>query len=322
LRLKVTILFCLTIIGLLTSKDVLAQSSSKNATLKIAIIASDSLKKGQLSYSIYQGETLKSITKIPSSDIFEKEHILTCGTYMVQIYRNDSLYHQYEEIQLECGYKMTYHLHLDKKTSYEILEKSETDMFSTVPSYTTNTTNYEYVVPYFSLGYGTKILEESNYPIQHLFRISSGVFYTLPITRHLGIGYNPELNFELILPKSNSELRANQNYRHERYFYNNLKFGFYFRFSTFDMKKRIKKGMYIDLGANYHLPIFFRHVGLYDNHKDVTRFIHKYNDVSLSFRIGSDKFSLYGQYRLFNFVKDSYPQTPLLSFGILIRLAD
>lgn len=296
-----------------------AQNFSKNSTLIVHINQSDKLKKDRFSYSIYQGDTLKSITKIPSGNKFEKNHILPCGKYIIQIYRNDSIYHEFNDILLECGFKMEYHINLEAKNSYEMLEKSEADMFSIV-SPVTNSPEYYY--PYFSLGYGTRILEESDYPVQHLFRLDVGGFLVAPITRHIGLGYNPGSSVELALPFKNSDFRPNQNYRHERLFNWTMKFGFFVRLTTFNMKQPHKGGMFLDLGANYHFPFYFRHIGIYENHKDITRFIHKYNDVSLTARIGSDKFSLYGQYRLFDFVKFPYPQTPILSFGIIIRLDD
>jgi hypothetical protein len=294
-------------------------AQAKNADLKIAITQSDALKKSRFSYSIYKGDTLKSITKIPNENRFEKDHILPCGKYMIQIYKDDSIYHEYNEIVLECGYRMAFTMNLDAKTSYEVMEKSEQDMFSIVTPFTPN---YEYVYPYMNLGYGTGILEENPYPVQHLFRMGGGGFFNFPITRHLGFGYNAESVVELVLPKKGYDLRENQNYRHERYFCWNLKIGFYFRLSTFNMKQAHKGGMFLDIGGGYQLPLYFRHVGLYENHKDITRSIHKFNDVSLNARIGSDKVSLYCQYRLFDYVKDPYPQTPILSFGICVRMED
>jgi hypothetical protein len=153
---KAFILFCLFTVCLSNPFSAYAQSISKNSSLKINIVMSDQLKKSNFSYSIYQGETLKSITKIPSSNKFEKDHILRCGKYFIQVYQNDSIYHQFEEIQLECGYKMSYNINLDAKTSYELLEKSEADMFSATTTPFTSTPEYFY--PYMTFGYGTKIL--------------------------------------------------------------------------------------------------------------------------------------------------------------------
>lgn len=316
MRKQIYITICLSVFCILTSVNFI-NAQVKNSKLRLIITNSDSLKKSNFSYSIYQGDTLKSITKIPNTNKFAKEHLLRCGKYIIHIYRNDSIYHQFEEIELECGFKMDYHINLDAKTSYEMLEKSEADMFSIV-SPVTNSPEYYY--PYFSLGYGTKILEEVNYPVQHLFRLGAGGFLIFPISRHLGLGYNPESTFELALPFKNADFRPLQNYRHERYFYWSFKLGLFMRLTTFNMKQPHKGGMFLDLGANYNLPIYFRLVGLYENHKDITRFIHKFNDVSLTARIGSDKLTLYGQYRLFDFVKYPYPQMPLLSFGLIIRL--
>lgn len=275
----------------------------------------DPLKKSRFSYSIYQGDTLKSITKIPANSRFEKDHILRCGKYIVQIYKNDSLYHEFKEIQVECGYNMTYTINLAAKTSYETLEKGEPDMFSTVPSYNGF---YEYVYQTINLGYSTRILESSDYPIQHAFLLGIGGFINRPITRHFGFGFNPESNVRIMLPKKGADLRVGQTYSHERYFYWELKTGIYFRFSTFNMKEAHDGGLFFDLGANYHLPIFFRHVGILDNHKDITRYIHRFNDFSLTARIGNDRFSLFGQYRLFDFVKSPFPQAPILSFGFSV----
>jgi hypothetical protein len=294
-------------------------AQTKNSDLKIVTNQSDVLKKSRFGYSIYKGDTLKSITKIPNNNRFEKDHILPCGKYIIQIYKDDSIYHEFKEIELECGYKMVYTINLDAKTSYEMLEKSESDMFSIVKPFSQN---YEYIYPNMNLGYGTRILENDSYPVQHLFRFGGGGFFNTPITRHFGFGYNTETLVEMTLPKKGFDLRPNQNYRHERYFYWNLKIGFYLRLSTFNMKQAHKDGMFLDIGGSYQLPIYFRHVGLYENHKDVTRSIHLFNDVSLSARIGSDKLSLYCQYRLFDYVKNPYPQTPILSFGICIRMKD
>lgn len=305
-------LFCI----LIFNTTLFAQN--KLGELNVVILGTN-INNGEFRYSVYKEDTLKSITTLPAMREFEKKHLLPCGNYRIEVYKNDSLYTEFNPVTLECGYKLTYTIDLVKKSSYQINENSYPDVFEYVSPVNPN---YDYFYPYIHFGYGTRTLETNDYSLKHLFKFAAGGFMNYPITKRIAFGINPECNFQYAVPRRDTSFRGNANYLYERITYLNFKYGIYFRFSTFNMRQEHKGGIFLDAGANYYFPIFFRHAGIYDNHKDITRFIHRYNDVSLMGRIGTDLISAEVNYRLFNFVKGGFEQMPRLTFGINIRVAD
>jgi hypothetical protein len=316
-RQKRIVYICFSVFYILTLGN-FCNAQNKFAELNV-LIPGTNINNGEFRYSVYKADTLKSITTIPAFREFEKKHLLPCGNYRIEVYKNDSLYVEFNPVTLECGYKLTYTIDLVKKSSYQINENSEQGMFEYVNPISPD---YDYFYPYIQLGYGTQTLETNNYSLKHLFKFAAGGFLNYPITKRIAFGINPECNFQYAVPRRDTSFRGNANYLYERITYLNFKYGFYFRISTFNMRQEHKGGFFLDAGANYYFPIFFRHAGIYDNHKDITRFIHKYNDVSLLARIGTDLISAEVNYRLFNFVKGGFEQLPILTFGINFRIAD
>lgn len=78
---------------------------------------------------------------------------------------------------------------------------------------------------------------------------------------------------------------------------------------------------YIDLGASYHIPLFFQHKMTNDQHQAfTTKRIHEYTDLRAFVNIGFSTVCLYADYKLLGFLKRDYAEPYKLTIGIKINL--
>lgn len=78
---------------------------------------------------------------------------------------------------------------------------------------------------------------------------------------------------------------------------------------------------YLEIGTYYNLPIVFRQISRVDNYKRSERWISRYNDVQVYGKLGiTNRIGLQGSYRLFDVVKNNYPQLPKLQVGLTVDI--
>jgi hypothetical protein len=78
---------------------------------------------------------------------------------------------------------------------------------------------------------------------------------------------------------------------------------------------------YLEIGSYYNLPIVFRQISRVDNYKRSERWISRYNDVQVYGKLGiTNRIGLQGSYRLFDVVKNNYPQLPKLQVGLTVDI--
>ncbi len=107
------------------------------------------------------------------------------------------------------------------------------------------------------------------------------------------------------------------------YFY--AKYDMKLRFSTLNQQVSELKGknIFLDMGATYHLPLYFKRVTRFNiQDKLVNSFIHRYSDVRLYVNFGITNFQIFTSYRPFDFINANLPQFPKYNFGVKINVHD
>lgn len=94
------------------------------------------------------------------------------------------------------------------------------------------------------------------------------------------------------------------------------------RLSTKNQQREYEfSGFTVDIGASYHLPLLFKHVARYGgNQKFMEGGLHQFTDVRAFVNIGYAPVLLFAEYRLSDFILGSYPELPILNFGMKIDL--
>lgn len=93
------------------------------------------------------------------------------------------------------------------------------------------------------------------------------------------------------------------------------------RFTFYNNKLLHKDGLKLDLGIIYNFPLFFKDiVRADDNTKIITRYIHRYNDFSAILRLSYKYIGIQAEYRIFNFLKSRYTETPAVRAGIVFLI--
>lgn len=78
---------------------------------------------------------------------------------------------------------------------------------------------------------------------------------------------------------------------------------------------------FLDIGAGYRLPLYFRKNVALEGVRFSEKWLHKYNELVLFARLGvSNGLALNATYRPFNSIKNELPQLPALQFGLSIMI--
>lgn len=111
----------------------------------------------------------------------------------------------------------------------------------------------------------------------------------------------------------------------ERYASLTMNYELKMRFSTGDQKSKEMNSQkfFVDLGANYNLPIVFNHTAMYRGSKKlVERDIHNFTDFRAFVNIGFAPVTVFLEYRLSNFIKkDMYPQVSRFNAGVKFMIS-
>lgn len=175
--------------------------------------------------------------------------------------------------------------------------------------------NYNFLTGGYRLNQDSKFWSNYNFGMKFGFQQA--------LWNYQALGFEYGYNFNYIYLQKEGYVYPDQNFKTERYFYLNMDFVLYTRIALYNLRSNKKTGAFIDLGATYNFPFLFRHVGIRDNYKAVTRRIHGFNDFTLYGRVGYGPFAFTLQYGLTDFVKDPlFPQVPTIKAGITILLYD
>lgn len=232
---------------------------------------------------------------IPKTDLIESTKM------MVEVEEN-----KFTHVFFDMNHYPTYS-QIDEETRDEIVESRMEYEFEY--SYFDFRWNPDGNNPKFNLGFG-------------------GSFYTWQsFSKHVGFlvggGYGWNLaqlqideDTEAIYP---GEVKSN----YYNYIYG--KFDMKLRFSTLNQQKSELDGhnVFLDLGAQYNLPVYFKRVTRFDVHdKLVNSFIHRFSDVRFYANLGFTNFQLFASYRPFDFINKELPQFPRYDVGVKFNIHD
>lgn len=175
----------------------------------------------------------------------------------------------------------------------------------------------------FGLAYGQGFLEDTDYPIEHYFRIRMGGDVLAVLNRHFAIGFMGTTDFSLATIKKDTNLYTTPGNKNERFIYWTFGYSVFIRLSAANMQHVYSyleldgpPKPFIDIGATYNLPLRFRYTAAKGTTREQARFIHNYLDFAAFARIGIGPVAFTGTYRLTNFVKDNWPEMPRLQLGL------
>jgi hypothetical protein len=112
--------------------------------------------------------------------------------------------------------------------------------------------------------------------------------------------------------------------KHEYYSHFNYSIGGGARFYL-SKYKSLKSRLFLELGANYNIPFWFRHISMNKSieFKLSEKWLHKFNDFRAYAAVGlSNSFALTAEYRIFDYIKYDRIQVPKLQLGFKILLND
>lgn len=110
------------------------------------------------------------------------------------------------------------------------------------------------------------------------------------------------------------------NFFQERYFYMHIGPEVRTRFKLSWDQKILYKRVWLDLGANYKLPLMFRRTLHQGHDKLVTRRIHQFTDINAVGALGIGMGSITAEYRLTDFIMGDHPELPKWNVGFALHV--
>jgi hypothetical protein len=112
--------------------------------------------------------------------------------------------------------------------------------------------------------------------------------------------------------------------KHEYYSHFNYSIGGGTRFYL-SKYKNLKSRLFLELGANYNIPFWFRHISMNKSleFKQSEKWLHKFNDFRAYATFGlSNSIALTAEYRIFDYIKYDRIQVPKIQVGLRILFND
>lgn len=242
----------------------------------------DSLSVGQYFVSLNQCEA-------PS------EELLQSATLMVEIREN-------EIASISIGMNQyTEYTSIDKETHQEIVDfRNE---FQTEYSYFDFRWNPDGNNPKFNFG------------------LAGSGYSWFSFSKHFGFLLGGGFGWNFAQLQIDEETVANYPDKVKANYYNYFygKIDMKFRLSMLNQQSdELQNGnVFLDIGAAYHLPLYFKRVTRFDIHdKLVNSYIHRWTDVQLYANFGITHFQVFAAYRPFDFIGKGLPQFPKYNVGV------
>lgn len=238
---------------------------------------------------------------------------LVQGYYHFKILIRDTLFCSFPNLYVKGNANNQYRFRF---SSYQ------TKMGNQVCSF--DTTDSEYIKGEITFGglYGNNAANQSNQLLQNeQYSGELAINGNHPLTKYYSIG----LKFGAQYSQTgffNDTTHINGLKTLSKYYsYFDINAGFFNRFTFFNNKPYSKDGLKLDIGINYHFPIFFKQVlKVNDDTKTITRHIHNYSDFTAMVRFGYKYVGLQAEYSLTNFLRQSYTESPKLRLGLVFYI--
>lgn len=254
---------------------------------------------------LYHADTLFANFALHYEDGFDMQEDIAAGFYRFELYMDESMIQVLDPVEIVDGEETIVEMKLPTVSHIKEFDYGE-DFHALM--------NFNYSTGGYMINQDPKFKSNNN------FGLKFGFQQRLWNYQSLGFEYGYNVNF--IQLQEAGFMYPDQNFKKEKYFYSNMDFFLYTRIALYNLRTNRKAGAFIDLGATYNFPLFFRHVGVLDEFKGVTHKLHRYNDFTLYGRIGYGAFAFTFQYGLTNFIKEPFPQVPLIKAGISFLLYD
>lgn len=175
-----------------------------------------------------------------------------------------------------------------------------------------------YLTPGFNYGPFPNIDETS--VIKNHFCLESGIMFLSKYSKYYGLGFNLNYGYAWSNFSQDITIPSSGPHQKERYSYLFYGVGLTNRFTFYNQQIVDNGGIFVDLGINYTLPIFFRYVTVNDNVRTIERKLHGFNDLQGVLNIGFRDFSISANYRFFDVAKNNYPSLPKLTLGLKFQI--
>ena len=157
--------------------------------------------------------------------------------------------------------------------------------------------------------------QESTPFINHAYSLSFGEQTWLDLHKNFDLGIAGEIYFDRTYLDSTFKPAKISSYEKQLYTNTGLKFSVLSRIAFFNAREWMN-GVVMDVGASYKLPVHFRYITKSEGSKISQRKLHNFQDVNAFVKVGFTPVTLMLNYRLFDFVKDNFPQQPKWSAGL------
>ena len=217
----------------------------------------------------------------------------------------------------------------DMPTTYEniqVYSDSITSMFISVWEYSVccascdsgYTNRFESVI---NLLYSPLPTQESPF-IKNSFEIDIGGGAWLGLHKNFDLGGTFGFYYNATPIDSSFRPQNIQHLEKQQYSNSGLKFDVMGRIAFFNLNEWFN-GAVIDVGASYKVPLYFRYVTKSEGIRIAQRKMHNFKDVNAFIKVGFTPVTVMLNYRLFDIVKNDYPQLPKWSAGLsFIILSD
>lgn len=256
-----------------------AHVTSNNVSVVIKIVQSDNI-----------------IEEINGTHDMVHSTSLAAGEYEIHVFRNGKPDFTVYQITIKDGRKLI--VDIDRpQERYESVDTTRNDRDNVGMS--------------MYLSFASSRLDGSKEPIPFQMGIGSDLHFMATYLKRCRIGLTMGFNLShsFVNRGTDSTLTTLLNSKRERYIHLSYYMGLMNR--IFISNPNGDQPFYLDFGADYFLPIWFRHASVTKNQMLVGKRIHQWNDVRAFARIGLlGSFSLACRYRIFDFAKSPYPQLP------------
>jgi hypothetical protein len=174
----------------------------------------------------------------------------------------------------------------------------------------------------FDVGYFDNNWVENNPKLTQSYSLATSVCYWSSFSKHLGIllGCGFGINHSSISKDTVYFNTPQFKKQYEYYNYMYLSPEFKIRFTLKNQQHDYDffvKGLILDIGARYNLPLAFKHVGRFTGStKLIERGLHQYSDLRFFASIGRAPAMVFFEYRPFDFILGNYPELPKYTIGL------
>jgi len=236
------------------------------------------------------------LEEINGTNDLEHRTTLAPGEYEIHVFRDGKPDFTVYQIIIKEGKKLT--VDIDRPV----------ERYATID--TTKSSDDDNVGMTMYLSFASSRLEGSKEPVPFQLGIGSDMHFMATYLNRFRIGITTGFNVSLsrVNRGNDSTLVTLTDSKRERYLYASYYMGLMHRV-IFTPKRDLP--FYLDFGADYHLPLWFRHASISKNQMLVGKRIHAWNDVRAYARVGFlGGLSLAFRYRIFDFAQSPYPQLP------------